>query len=322
MAHEITAADSMLYAVGTDVPWHGLGQEVDPSIPLNQMASKYNLDWEVTAEQMFRLNRVSDRPQYIPVEDKVALVRSDNDFVLGDATTGYVIFNNTQGFLALQELIDSGKVKMNTVGSLKGGKIVWGLLTMDDSQYEVDVNDIVARHILFSWGHDGKTGMAFGFTDVRTVCANTIRQAWSSELSRLLRVTHRGNVQGNVDMIVKAIDTSNMEFRATISDYKKMLNTHINQNDIRSYVKAVLQLEEKDTNKRATNLINKVSNLSYLGVGNGPYANTVWGAFNGISEFLSHQSGRNADNRMTSLWFGSNAGVLRRAHSEAMKLAA
>ena len=72
----------------------------------------------------------------------------------------------------------------------------------------------------------------------------------------------------------------------------------------------------------ATNLIDKVSNLSYLGVGNGPYANTVWGAFNGISEFLSHQSGRNADNRMTSLWFGSNAGVLRRAHSEAMKLAA
>lgn len=323
MSHEITSSDANLYAVGTQVPWHGLGVPVDPNVPLLEMANKYGLDWQVYAEQMYRINRASDRPQFIEVENQVALVRGDTDLVLGTCTRDYKIFQNSEGFAALQTLIDSGRVRMDTVGSLKGGKIVWGLLTMpEDGTLSVDAGDNVTRNILFSWGHDGKTGLAFGFTDIRVVCMNTIRMAWNSELSRLLRVSHRGQVSANVDMIVKAIDTSNMEFKATVDDYRKMLNTHINSSDVRQYVKTVLQLEEKDSNKRATNLIDKVSNLAHLGVGNGPYASTVWGAFNAVTEQLSHYAGRNADNRFASLWFGQNSNVLKRAHDEALKLAA
>jgi hypothetical protein len=101
-----------------------------------------------------------------------------------------------------------------------------------------------------------------------------------------------------------------------------MLNTSINEEDLRKYVKVVMDLEEKDKNKRATNLIDRITDLASTGRGNKGIAGTLWAGYNAITEFLSHNAGRNADNRFASLWFGNNANVLKKAHEYAMALVA
>lgn len=321
MGHGIEESDAVLYAIGSDAPWHDLAKPVDPSIPLEKMADEHGLGWKAVKEQLYRVNRQGDRPLFIPVEGEVAIVREDTDTVLGTATNDYKLFQNSQGFASLQPILDSGMARMDVVGSVLGGRHVWGTLRIHDAIFDVADGDNILRNILFSWSHDGKTGLRFGLNDVRVVCQNTLRMAWRSEVSKMISISHRGNVQANVDLIVNALNVSTQEFKATAEDYKKMLNKNINQDDIRKYVKVVLQIEEKENNKRASNIIDKVTDLSISGRGNKGVSGTVWAAFNGVTEYLSHIVGRNADNRLASLWWGQNGKVLARAHDEAMKLA-
>lgn len=324
MAHEISESDRVLHAIGTDMPWHKLSSEVDPNITLCENAIQNGMNWEVHKHQMYREINRGGLNQFIEVDNQFALVRSDLGVVLGTATGDYEPYMNMTGFAALDELIarSEGALKLNVMGTIRRGAIVWGLLEVSIEDEEVTAGDKIKRYFLFSFGHTGKIGISAGWTDIRVVCSNTIHAAWSSSASKLIRITHRGGVEANVDMVMNTIDVAARDFKATISDYKKMLNTQINQSDIRKYVKTVLELEEKDTNKRATNMIDKITGLSAYGKGNLGIQETVWAAFNGITEFLSHQAGRNADNRYASLWWGQNRNVLKKAHSEAMKLAA
>ena len=320
MAHEITATDTVLYAQGTQVPWHGLAKEVDPNKTLCENAIEHGMNWTMRKDQMYRY--AGDGSELLKVDNRFALVREDTDVVLGVASGDYKLYANMLGYASLDSLVATGMATPNTMGTLRGGAIVWGLLEIKVPDEDVVPGDKIKRYILFSWGNDGKIGIALGYTDVRVVCSNTVHAAWSNSLSKLIRMAHRGQVEANVDNVVKTMDIAQADFLATISDYKKMANTSINQSDLRKYVKTVMQLEEKESNKRATNLIDHVSNLALTGIGNKGIGDTVWGAFNGLTQWMSHEAGRNADNRFASLWFGQNANMLKRAHSEALKLAA
>jgi len=320
MAHEITDVDQVLFAKGTQVPWHGLAKEVDPNKTLCENAIEHGMDWTMRMDQMYRVNRGGEG--MIEVPNRFALVREDTDFVTGVASGDYKLYANMLGYASLDSLVATGMATPNTMGTLRGGAIVWGLLEIKVPDEDVVPGDKIKRYILFSWGNDGKIGIALGYTDVRVVCSNTVHAAWSSSLSKLIRMAHRGQVEANVDNVVKTMDIAAADFKATIEDYRKMVNTNISQSDLRNYVKVVLDLDEKDSNKRATNLIDKVAAMASTGIGNAGIGDNVWGAFNAITEHLSHHAGRNADNRLGSLWFGRGASVLKIAHSEAMKLAA
>lgn len=318
MAHEITSQDVVLYAQGTQTPWHNLAKEVDPNKTLCENAIEHGMNWTMRKDPMYRYSTEG----LIEVPNRFALVRDDTDVVLGVASGDYKLYANMLGYASLDSLVATGMATPNTMGTLRGGAIVWGLLEIKVPDEDVIPGDKIKRYILFSWGNDGKIGIALGYTDVRVVCSNTVHSAWSSSLSKLIRMAHRGQVEANVDNVVKTMDIAAADFKATIEDYKKMVNASINQADLRKYVKTVMQLEEKENNKRATNLIDHVSNLALTGIGNKGIGDTVWGAFNGITQWMSHEAGRNSDNRFASLWFGQNANMLKRAHSEALKLAA
>lgn len=318
MAHEITSQDVVLYAQGTQTPWHNLAKEVDPNKTLCENAIEHGMNWTMRKDQMYRYNSEG----IVEVPNRFALVREDTDVVLGVASGDYKLYANMLGYASLDSLVATGMATPNTMGTLRGGAIVWGLLEIKVPDEDVIPGDKIKRYILFSWGNDGKIGIALGYTDVRVVCSNTVHSAWSSSLSKLIRMAHRGQVETNVDNVVKTMDIAAADFRATIEQYRKMVNTSINSADLRNYVKVVLDLNEKDSNKRATNLIDKVAAMASTGIGNSGIGNTVWGAFNAVTEYLTHHAGRNVDNRFSSLWFGRGAGILKAAHSEAMKLAA
>ena len=318
MSHEITATDGIVYAVGSEKPWHGLGTEVDPNLNAIEVMNAAGLGWNVEKRPV--LYSTKDGVSTIP--GQVAIVRSDNEDVLGITTNRYSPLTNTEGFSAFQPILDTGLAKIETAGSLKGGKIVWALARMQEEQLTVSEQDKITPYILLSFGHDGLRAIRGGFTPVRVVCWNTLTSAENSASSKLLRVFHRGDVKSHLDKVVEAMDLAMQEFRTTTEQYKKMLNTSISLADIRNYVKVVLDLEESTTNKRATNLINKVTALAENGIGSELASGTVWGAYNAITQHLSHEAGRNADNRYASLWFGQGADVNRRAFNEALKLAA
>lgn len=319
MSAEILEDDGIVY-VGAK-PWHGLGIEVDPNITAHEAMMQAKLDWNVEKVPLLYQTAPSfvGEPVLRNVDGHVGIKRMDTQRILGVTTPRYEPFQNADGFEVFQQVLDTGMAKIETAGSLKNGRIVWALARIQSEDLAVTGNDLIRPYVLLSFGHDGKRGIKFGFTPIRVVCWNTLSASDTNEASRLVRVAHKGDVKGNVQMLVKALDLTVQEFRATLADYRKMLNTPINQDDLREYVRVSLQLVEKDDNKRATNLINRVTDLAITGKGNAESAGTLWAGFNAVTEYLSHGAGRSADNRYSSLWFGNNKLLLQGAYDEAMR---
>ena len=48
---------------------------------------------------------------------------------------------------------------------------------------------------------------------------------------------------------------------------------------------------------------------------------TWWAAYNGFNEYLNYNKGRTEDNRLDSLWFGTNANDNAKALEKAMQFA-
>ena len=71
------------------------------------------------------------------------------------------------------------------------------------------------------------------------------------------------------------------------------------------------------------NIIEDVPRRANAGIGNDTAAvrRTLWAAYNGVTEFLTHARGKDADARINSLWFGDAANVSRRALEAALALA-
>lgn len=317
MSHEITATDAVVYARGTEVPWHGLASEVDPNLSAIEAMNAAGRGWSVSQQPALRAKQTGE----LVKEGYKYIVRNDTDTVLGIAGDGYSPLQNVEAFQAFQTVLDTGMAKMEVVGSIKGGQCVWALAKIQVDPEEIVKGDTVASFVALNNWHTGKRAIRFGLTNIREVCANTIAGAENSTASKMLRVLHKGDVQLSVQMAAKALDLAAREFRVTASEYRKMAAKAISASDLRQYVKVVLELEESATNKRATNLIDKVSLLATNGKGQTGDL-TVWAGYNAITEHLTWNAGRSADNRLSSLWFGPNSQTLQRAHTEALKLAA
>jgi hypothetical protein len=96
----------------------------------------------------------------------------------------------------------------------------------------------------------------------------------------------------------------------------------INQQDLRRYVQRVLDAPE-EPGARLRNTIERVTELFEAGAGNATsyVSGTWWAAYNGLTEWLSHERGRTADSRLNSLWYGDGAALNARALSVALDMA-
>ena len=71
------------------------------------------------------------------------------------------------------------------------------------------------------------------------------------------------------------------------------------------------------------NLMEEVTGLFEAGKGNDlpSIRGTLWAGYNAVSEWLTWNRGRNADNRLNSLWFGDGANINRHALEMALEMA-
>jgi phage/plasmid-like protein (TIGR03299 family) len=189
----------------------------------------------------------------------------------------------------------------------------------------IAAGDEVEKYLLLSHSHDGTLAVRAGFTPIRVVCQNTLSMAHGTDASKLIRVRHTGDVLENLFAIREVMDLANQEFEATAEQYRRLARKSINQADLHRYVRRVLKIEEQDApGTRTRNIIEEIVGLAEAGRGNDlpSVRGTYWAAYNGVSEWLTHERGRTSDNRLNSLWFGDGASTNRHALEVALDMAA
>jgi len=343
-----------MFYVG-DVPWHKLGTRLEkpPATAADAMCAA-NLNWKVEKIPLYgaagtRLIQVPDTYAVVPLQ---RWGEADCP-IFGLVSDKYCLLQNLDAFRFFDPIIQSGEATYHTAGALGQGERIWVLVEIK-GKMDLAADDRVDKYVLLTNSHDGKGSVQLKFTPVRVVCSNTLTLALANGTT--LRVPHRpdlrrrlglaGQQMGLHDYWVSAeASGDNAAFQveqiqrlladgfASIEDsFRSMVKRRLTTDEWTDYVAAVFPDPEQPSPARAAQMERARTLASHLGrVGKGndaaPVRDTLWAAYNGVTEFLDHrgtsareQSPRAADKHLHSIWFGQAANFKARAYRRAIEL--
>ena len=325
MAHEIENRDGKnSFAYAGQPGWHSLGQlvEGDATKDYREFLKAANMEWGVRKTPLYLQDENGD---YQVTDDSFGVIRDVDNRYLGTVGPQWEPIQPTEALEWFQPVVDAGLATFETAGSLRDGKVIFALAKISEENEEVVKGDAISRYILLSTSFDGTQSTRAGFTPIRVVCANTLAAAKDNAESKLLRIRHHKRQHQVLEKVREIMVLANSEFQATMEQYRFLAKSKIvNHKDLVEYVIKVLDVDVDQNGEMSTrsfNRVKEISDLAYIGIGTDLASGTWWNAYNAVTEHLSHNAGRNADNRYTSLWFGQNASLNKRALDLAVQVA-
>lgn len=316
MPHEV---ETMAYAGAT--PWHGLGTALadEDLYDWQKACTKAGLNWDVELVPLVTADTQAK------VEGSRAVRRKSDSRVLGVVGPRYVPLQNADAFKWFTPWLEAKEASLHTAGALRQGSRVWVLAKINRSPMQIVPGDEVEKYLLLSHGHDGSLAVRCGLTSIRCVCSNTLALAHGSDASMLIRIKHSRSVLDNLAAVRETVNIANERFEATASQYRRLVRTSINQQDVRKYVYRVLEIEdESKASTRIKNIAQEIIDLAETGKGNDlpSVRGTLWASFNGITQYLAYDRGTDRSKRLDSLWFGDSAVLNQKALDIALEMAA
>lgn len=326
MAHqlEIINGKAQMFSV-REVPWHKLGTIVQeaPSIP--EAIKLAGLDWEVREKQIhFHKPDLGYNHDFKRIENYKALIRSTDESVLSIMKDSYTVVQNKTAFDFFSPFIEAKAASLETAGSLREGKVVWVMAKLNKAPIEVGKGDEVNKFLLLSNSHDGTIAVRVGFTPVRVVCNNTLTLATQSNKANIIKLRHSKSVLNRLDDVQEIVNAIDAQFEATAEQYKHLASRVINKEQFEKFVKIVFQLKDEGSNRddmRTQKMLQTISRLFENGAGAHLKSakGTYWGAYNAVTEYLTHEYGNNDETRLYANWYGHVANTNNFAFKTAMK---
>ena len=306
MAHEV---ESMAWA--HEVPWHGLGNKVEGSISVDDMLVAAGLNWTVEQKECF----AEIDGKKIAVGRK-ALVRSSDHKILSVTGDNWKPFQNKDALEFFREYTEAGGATLETAGSLRGGKIVWGLARVATG-FTINGNDHVKGYILLVSPHEVGQAITVRTTSVRVVCANTLAMAGGAKgAGSEYRQSHVKNfdtaaAKATVELVKEQIAGMKLEAEAL---QKLKLSEYDTVRFLATFFQPMTEEETalKVEKQRTELLINDPSlqNTQLQGVlwatdkAPGATKGNGWGVLNGVTYWADHMAGRGSDARLFNSWLG------------------
>lgn len=313
MAHNVEIVNGVAsLAYANEKPWHGLGKNVSSDLTASQMLVEAGLDWNVSLEPTY--TRVGDKEVML---DKKALVRDSDGAVLDVVGDNWKPLQNSEAFEFFKDFVDSGKMTMETAGSLQGGKLVWGLAKVGES-FEVFGGDKVDAYLLFSNPHKYGKSIDIRFTPIRVVCNNTLDLSLGQQVANSFKQGHAGTFDPELAKATLGIVTEKMgtykemaEFLGKRRFMKETLGEYFNE------VFPTTGKSQKEVSRNAKRAMEIVETQPGAKFAPGSW----WSGFNAVTYMYDHELGRTEDSRFSDSWFGTGRANKVKALEKAIQYA-
>lgn len=326
-----------------DVPWHGLGNPISFSATPEEMGDAAGLNWTVSKRPVRVPLRVPEPGQpwnfdeLLKVDDFFHLVRDSDNKVLGPAGKDYIPTQNIQALNFFKNFTEAGKMRMETAGSLQGGKQIWVMAKLMYS-FKLPGGDEIRGYLLLSSPHIWGKSLVIKFVTIRVVCANTFAMAMSdSKYGKGFRMPHIRAFDGDVAKEAEiTLGIATELFEGFEQSANLLVEAKVDTDVVIRYIADIFQPElvteqfgktfyKLDEMKQAELLVDPTSPKldptqfkrsafdvfnsvnRQPGAGLESTTGTMWGAFNAITYYTDHIAGRDRDNAMHSAWFGPKA---------------
>lgn len=272
---------------GSNTPaWHGEGVVVAGAMTAREALRLGGLDWTV-----------EKRPLYLadgtPVQGAFAIVRIKDGAPLGVVGDRYLPVQNEEAFSFLDALVGSGQAVWDTAISVKGGRIVAGLVSLGEAGIVVrGQKDRRYRYLTIINSHDGTAPVRVFPTDVRVVCANTVALATSTADRRLtVSIRHTGDINHKREQAAHTLAAASEHFQRYYEWLRALAEIEATPQRINETIDAIIPEPPSDASKRALNgreravalltagLREEVALLpQWTATGGGPSAYELWNA--------------------------------------------
>jgi phage/plasmid-like protein (TIGR03299 family) len=272
-----------------------------------QIATQASLDWNVLACPMsVQLPDGTSRE----VTTRKVLVRDDNFDQVGVVGNRYEIVQNSVITGLVQPLVSEGLLEIVNQGYLGTGSKVFIQAELNQ-EYEIAGETHKAMLTLMN-SHDGTSPLAAGITDTRVICQNTFAMAMEDMSTRL---QHKLGINEQALKITETLDFVNDRMRKFAEAATVLKSTKATVGQVDQIILSAYGKKENETVRNRDEIVNRF----FAGAGND--GATLWDAFNALTDFNTHASGKTAEARFGYANFGTGARVARRAIDMALTLA-
>lgn len=336
--------DNMI-AWKNETPWHGLGYQVPDNATGAEMLVIAKLDWHVQrrAIAMRPGDGSKDTMLTEPLKNFRAIVRQDTDTVFQVATDRYYPVQNSQIVEFFREYCEAGHAKMETVGGLKGGAVVWALARLNGgSSANLQGVDELRGYMLLATSHDGSIRTIGKPTQTRVVCWNTLSAAIGEKSQAEFRMKHTRKWSPDVakeaqevmgmaceqvsrtNELASRLSSVSLDHKGRLEFVSQLLKADGNILDVVADSSVAFQsgsslLDSVIANHSTRNATPEVQKAEETRVGKAileaiisspgsdlvTAKDTLWGAVNGVTYYADHVRGRSQDSRLNNAWFGT-----------------
>lgn len=321
MAHEIEN-EQIAYTGAT--PWHGIGARLEADATPAEFLKAAKLDWSLNALPIY-----AQGPEgMIEVPNKRAFVRDSDSKVMTLASDRWKPFQNADVVDFMKRYCDAGGARMETVGALRDGQVVWALAKINHS-FEVRKGDVTEGYILITSPHQVGQSISVRTTSVRVVCANTMAMA-----DRASNLEYRQSHLGDFD--VQAARESIERAHEALAEAEKRCKTidrlKINIQDAMEKVIVPVFESQFMADSELMDLIKGPDGRDFwtprmdaiadsMTKAPGAIEGTGWGVLNGVTHYCDHVAGHNPSSRLYSSWLGDHRKAKLQVEQKLLELA-
>ena len=291
--------ESMMYV--REKPWHGLGTRVEEAPTSTDALRMAGLDWSVVQWNIQVCGGAK-------IKNYKANVRDSDGTVLGVVSDRYKIVQNAEAFEFTDSLI-GGEVRYETAGSLNGGRKIWLLARLPETEIAGDKTE---PYICFTNTHDGSGAIRVCMTPIRIVCNNTLNLALGSA-RRAWSVRHTGDMASKMHEARVCLEMASAYMNDLSPTADRLANTTVTRDRLREILDEMFPVTEDSTDREKQN-IQKLKNeymVCYFAPDILKFRGTAWGAVNAMSDMISH----NAPRRKTANYRENNWGRIMDGHA-------
>lgn len=239
----------------------------------------------------------------IVIPDKVAIVRTDNNAVLGVLGHKYEAFQNYEVAELLFQISQHTGLKVHSGGMFNNGGKIFLQLKSDNLNLN---GDRIEGFITGVSSHDGGTSLGFGNSTLTISCMNTFWKVFKNLDSKL---KHTQSMRPRLDAILRGVDVLLKEEQDDFKTIERMSETRITPEIQELVIRTLFQLSKEDmlikdgiSNRKQnqildfkrdwdTEIYHKSDNL--------------WGAMSAVTRYTTHTAPKSHEKGQFNKMFGT-----------------
>ena len=202
--------DTLIHGTARKAAWHKAGVAVEAT-SASEVASQAGLVWTVSLHDIEAMYVIPETElgNRIPIINKKAVIKTTpfgETSAIGVVGNRYKVFQNSEIFGALDNLIDSSGMRYAAAGEYDGGAKVWMLM---ETPLEMTIaNDPHAAFLLAKTSHDGSSSVIIRPIIERLFCMNQINKIYRGKNKYTYQLSHTTNAQLSISEISNIIQLS------------------------------------------------------------------------------------------------------------------